>query len=359
MTRDVTVTISLKSVNHNAKLVRQFAPQSSIMAMVKSNGYGHGIEAVATSIANQVSGFGVATLDEALTLRKAGIQKTILLTQGVMNQDEMRLVERYELSMVVHHQEQIHLIQRFKKPMSYWLKLDTGMSRLGFSLNEFSSVLSDLIPYDRHQAPVIMTHFANADVAGHELNSIQETRFNDLTSHHLLPKSVCNSAVLLRNKRLHHDWVRPGIMLYGISPFNDQQGEDFGLKPAMTLQAKLISIKKLNKGDFIGYGSEYRCKQDRRLGIVNIGYGDGYPRHAKSGTPVLINDIECMLVGRVSMDMLAVILPEPYFFEIGDKVTLWGEGLPVERVAECAGTIAYELINKLTRRVNVRYLDEC
>lgn len=356
MSRDVVATICLSALQHNAQVVKRLAPSASIMAMVKSNGYGHGIEPVSQALKSFVSAFGVATLDEALAIRKQGIDNPILLTQGVGHISEIDIVNQHQLSIVVHHHHQLGLLKQTRSKVNCWLKVDTGMSRLGFSMQEFSDALQQTIGYDSKNKPVLMTHFANADDINNKLTDQQQHHFNRLTQSYSLAKSVCNSAALLQCPAMHYDWVRPGIMLYGISPLLNKVGQDFNLKPAMDLSAKLISIKQVKRGDVVGYGSEYQCQQNMRLGIVNIGYGDGYPRHAVNGTPVLINGIECPLVGRVSMDMMAVALPKHQEINIGDKVTLWGNGLPIERVASYAGTIAYELMNKLTRRVEMRYV---
>ena len=356
MSRDVVATICLSSLQHNAKVVKRLAPSASIMAMVKSNGYGHGIEPVAHALQSFVSAFGVATIDEALSIRKQGIVNPILLTQGVGHVTELDIVNEHQLSIVVHHQHQLALLKKNKSKVNCWLKVDTGMSRLGFAMKEFSDALQQTIQFDCHNRPVLMTHLANADDAHHQLTQQQQHHFKQLTQSCSFAKSVCNSAALLQYPAMHYDWVRPGIMLYGISPLLNKVGQDFDLKPVMHLSAKLISIKQVSQGDVIGYGSEYQCQKNMRIGIVNIGYGDGYPRHAVSGTPVLINGIQCPLVGRVSMDMMAVALPTHKQINIGDKVTLWGESLPIERVASCAGTIAYELMNKLTRRVGMKYV---
>ena len=280
MSRDVVATVSLPAIEHNAKRVKSLAPHASIMAMVKANAYGHGLLPVSKVLEKYVAGFGVACMEEAVALREAGIKKAVLLTQGVFDRADLELASRFHFSMVVHHEHQLSLLKSASQLSSCWLKFDSGMSRLGFSVRVFPHVLSQFLSEHPQHVPVLMTHFANAENPSHELNALQQQRFLQATDGIVLPKSACNSAALYSLPSLHYDWVRPGIMLYGISPFANRNAVDLGLKPVMQLKARLIAIKELDPGDVIGYGSRFECKKTLRLGVVNIGYGDGYPRHA-------------------------------------------------------------------------------
>lgn len=359
MSRRCWVSINLSALQHNLLLAKSYSPNSQVLAVIKANGYGHGMVEVAKALP-LADGFAVACLTEAITLRDAGITQPIMLLEGALAEDELTLIAEYQFSMVVHQQRQVEWLQRWQggdAQFTIWLKLDSGMHRLGFDREGFDLAHRRLKRCAAVQPPMgAMSHFANADLPDHPLNREQYECFDSIARSLEGPVSMANSAALLTFPHTHYDWVRPGIMLFGCSPFMDSnQINSLELQPVMTLQARLLDIKTLDAGEAIGYGSQWQADQDMSYGVVSIGYGDGYPRHAPNGTPVLVNGVECPIIGRVSMDMLCVDLrPQPQAL-LGDEVTLWGEGLPVERIAEHCGTISYELLCGVTRRVNYHY----
>ncbi|MDQ8037869.1 MAG: alanine racemase [Pedobacter sp.] len=355
--RSVQLGISRQALHHNLQVVRDAAPYSRVLAMVKADAYGHGAQVVAETLA-EADGFGVAFLDEALSLRAAGIQRPIVILEGVFSDMEMFEAVRQRLAVVVHQEEQIAFLENCKLtgPVDVWLKIDTGMHRLGFSPE------AAVTAYRRIRAARLvgeiglLTHFSAAD----ELDSVQTEkqigRFRGLQqvlSRHgerPLQDSLANSAAILAWPASHGAWVRPGIMLYGCSPFADRTAEELGLRPVMTLTSRLISVRHIKKGEAIGYGGAWVAPRDTRIGVVAVGYGDGYPRHARNGTPVLVGGHSVPLVGRVSMDMITVDIGD-LPVGIGEHCVLWGEGLAADVVAAHAGTISYELFCKITNRV--------
>lgn len=346
------VSIDCAALRHNLARVREAAPACGVWAVIKANAYGHGLEAVAASL-HEADGFALARLDEALQLRAAGITKPLLILEGVHAADELLTASHAGLEIVVHHQDQLQLLQTIslEKPVGVWLKLDTGMHRLGFSLDTFDAALQQLKTCASVAEIGVMTHLANADDRLDLTTRKQCEVFENLTQTLGLPRSCANSAGILGFPDSHYDRVRPGIMLYGISPFNNSIGLDEGLKPVMTFGGSLIAVKQLQAGDRVGYGGTYECPQAMTVGVIGVGYGDGYPRHAAPGTAVLVNGERAEIIGRVSMDMITVDLSYQPAARVGDPVILWGEGLPVEEVAQQAGTIAYELLCGITARV--------
>jgi alanine racemase len=350
--------INLSALHHNFQQVRHLAPNSKIVAMIKSNGYGHGILQVANSL-QEADAFGVACLSEAITLRNNGINKRMLLMRGFADVDELSAVIEYGLDAVVHDITQLEILEQTKltKPIVVWLKIDTGMHRLGFSFDKAEDVYRRLSINRNVQQPiVIMTHLASADDLTNPLTQKQLDRFTQITASFTEPKSIVNSAGIINWPSSHSDWVRPGIMLYGVSPLANNIGLDHNLKPVMTLRSKLIAVKNMAKGEQIGYGSTWEAPEKMAIAIIAAGYGDGYPRHAKNGTPVLLDDTICPLIGRISMDMLAVDLRNKTSAKCGDWAVLWGEGLPIEHVAKWADTTAYDLLCSVTRRVEFKFL---
>ncbi|VAX14271.1 Alanine racemase [hydrothermal vent metagenome] len=355
--------IDLAALRHNLTVARRHAPDSKHLAVIKANAYGHGMVRVAQAL-EAVDAFAVARISEALRLREAGIRKDILLLEGVNNRDELQLAQQQQLQLVVHQAEQIQLLQQLTgDPLGVWLKIDSGMQRLGFRPEQLVSAYRQLRECASVKgAPVLMTHLANADDRSNASTGEQCRRFDravvDLEGEY----SIANSAGLLGWPATRRHWVRPGIMLYGASPFIDSRAADWDLRPVMSLETRLLAIKLCKKGEAVGYGSRWRCPEDMRIGIAAIGYGDGYPRHVPDQTPVLVNRQRAGIVGRVSMDMLAVDLRTCGEAKIGDPVLLWGksvEGIlqPVDEVAEKAGSIAYELFCHVTPRVNFVYQD--
>lgn len=341
---------------HNFAKVKEQAPASFVLAMVKSNAYGHGLADIA-QVLKESAGFGVACLKEAATLRQSGIKAPIVLMPGVYNHKELELVAKYQLEVVVHEPFQAKLLESISSaPLTVWLKLDTGMHRLGLAPQKVKEVYSRLANNKNIKSPIrLMTHLSDADNTAKQTTLEQIEKFNHLTSGLNNPKSIANSAGVLAWPQSLAQWVRPGIMLYGMSPLLGKLGSDHGLLPVMTLKSKIISIHDLKRGDAVGYGGIWTCPEDMRVGVVAIGYGDGYPRHAKNGTPILIHDTVCPLVGRVSMDMITVDLRNCPEAKLCDEVTLWGNGLPAEVVANYSDTIAYELTCNVSQRVDFLY----
>jgi alanine racemase len=350
--------LSLNALKHNVTQVRLNAPNAKVMAVIKANAYGHGLVRVAHALANEVDGFAVARVAEGIRLRKAGIEQRIAVLAGFTCAEELDALLQYQLDVVVHSYAQLeNLEQRTEqKAISVWLKIDTGMNRLGFKAAEFDLVYSRLRQCPIIKTPInIMTHLANADdktdnSTASQIALFKQTvaRVND-NNHY----SIANSAGLLLWQDALSDWVRPGIMLYGISPFMDSTGEQLHLKPVMSLHSRLIAVKAISVGEKVGYAGTWTCQKATILGVVAIGYGDGYPRHAREQTPVLVNGQRVPLIGRVSMDMITVDLASQPNAQVGDSVTLWGEGLSVEEIALCANTIPYTLVCGVTQRVHL------
>lgn len=355
MTRATRAVIDCTSLRHNLQRVRRIAPQSRVMAVVKADGYGHGLLRMAEALA-EADGFAVACVAEALRLREAGIDQPILALQGFRDEDELRDAAAHGVQLALHQDHQLRLLEtsRLRQPLQVWLKLDTGMHRLGFEPQRAGNLHQALSALTNVEAPPrLMTHLACADERDHAFTERQLSAFDAAVGGIAAEQSVANTAGILGWRASHRHWVRPGLMLYGGSPFAGNCGERHGLKPVMTLKAPLIAVKRCQKGDGIGYGGAWVCPETMLIGIAAIGYGDGYPRHVPSGTPVRIKDQRTPLVGRVSMDMIAIDLRGVEGVQVGDEVTLWGEGLPVEEIADQAGTLAYELLCAVGKRVQV------
>ncbi len=361
MWRRIVAKVSKAALQHNLRQIKRQAPMSQILAMVKANAYGHGLVFAAKAL-EEADAFGVASLDEALTLRQAGITQDIVLMEGIFHPPELVLVDQKKLTLVVHHWEQVEALQHHRgtltRPFRVWLKINTGMNRLGLSPASFVKAY-DLFNNNPNISLVgFMTHFAQADEKENPTTLHQLQVFQESVGNRPGLKSLANSAAILAWPQTHADWVRPGLILYGASPFPGGQASTHQLVPAMSLQSEIIAIRELRHGEKVGYGGTWQNNKEKCLvGIVAIGYGDGYPWHARTGTPVLVNGKRVHTLGRVSMDMIAVDLTEsPNPVKVGDSVVLWGPGLPVEEVAEHASTIPYELFCRLTERVMVQYV---
>ena len=350
----VSATVDAAALRQNLIAVRRRAPHSRVMAVVKANAYGHGLGLVARAL-DGADAFAVARLDEALNLRRAGILQPIVLLEGVFDADQLAAAGQAGLELVVHLAEQIELLRsaRPPQPLKVWLKLDTGMNRLGLKGPDFHAALAALQGLPAVRGPVnLFTHLARADEPERSATARQLRLFEAAT--HALPgeRSVANSAGLLNYPAAHAEWVRPGLMLYGVSPMAGSIGEDHGLKPVMTLHSRVIAVKAVEPGEQVGYGGAWTAARPTRLAVAAIGYGDGYPRSLRSGAPVLVDGVRAPLAGRVSMDMIGIdvtdISPR---VRLGDPVVLWGPGLPVEEIALWAGTIPYELLCGISQRV--------
>ncbi|HTB86810.1 MAG TPA: alanine racemase [Steroidobacteraceae bacterium] len=359
MTPLVCVTIDTGALRHNLQVIRRLAPKSRVMAVIKANAYGHGLIAVAKAL-EAADAFAVARIGEALVLREAGIKMPIVLLEGVFDSEQVAAATAGDFELVVHTQEQIELLlaapseARFK----VWLKLDSGMNRLGFKAESFPAAHAALSRASALKAPInLITHLACADTPELPATAEQLMVFETATRSLAGERSVVSSAALLSFPESQADWVRPGLLLYGVSPFRGSTGADHGVRPVMTLRSQIIAVKDLAVGDRVGYGGDWTATRPTRLAIVSVGYGDGYPRSACSGTPVLVNGEHAALVGRVSMDMIAIDTTDVQReAKVGDPVVLWGEGLAIEEVAIWAETIPYTLLCGINQRVAVRFL---
>jgi len=359
--RSTKAIINLKAVQHNLAVIRQFAPSSKVMAVIKADAYGHGIVPIAQSL-QQADLIAVACMYEAVKLRAALVSSSILLLEGFFDQGELTQVIELNLDTVVHQQKQVDEIITLAKSYSgqkkikVWLKLDTGMNRLGFNQQEFLAAYQSLNQCSLIESVTLMSHFACADDINNPMSQKQVKQFEAVCQGLSGELSIANSAGIIAWPESHFDWVRPGIALFGCSPMLGFDGLAHHFEPVMTLQSQLITIRNISVGESVGYGANWQAKSETRLGIVAIGYGDGYPRHAEEGTPVWINGKTYPLVGKVSMDMLAVDLGNEDEFSIGEQVILWGEKLPVEIIARHSRTIAYTLLCGVTSRVSFEYI---
>jgi alanine racemase len=356
MTRPASAHISLENLRHNFSRVRQAAPDSRVMAIIKANAYGHGLVQVAQALP-AADAFGVVGLEEALMLREAGIERRIVLLEGLFSPDDIPLINGYRLDVVVHSTHQLGMLEqaRLTRALDVWLKIDTGMHRLGFAPANVAEIRARLGQLAAVRSVRLMTHFACADEPGNPATARQMEQFESATAGMDAERTQANSAAVLAWPGSHADWVRPGIMLYGASPLTGQAAHSLGLKPVMSLRTELLAVHSRHRGDAIGYGCSWVCPHDTRIGVAAIGYGDGYPRHAPAGTPVLVNGQRAALAGRVSMDMVCIDLGAQSGATTGDTVELWGAALPVDEVAQHAGTIAYELLCGISARVPYRY----
>lgn len=348
-----TALIHTQALQHNLRIVREQAPTAKVVAVVKANAYGHGLLPVARTL-KDADAYAVARIEEALSLRSGGIVKPVILLEGFFSADDLPVLAANNLQTAVHSWEQLEALEQadLPQPIRAWVKLDTGMHRLGVRPDETTTFFARLAQCKNVVQPFnLMTHFSCADELDNPATREQIELFKRLAQGMGGECALSNSAGVLAWKEAHADWVRPGIMLYGISPFPDKVGADHGLQPVMTLKSTLIAVREAKAGEKVGYGANWTTQRDTRLGVIAMGYGDGYPRMAPNGTPVLVNGRLVPTAGRVSMDMMTVDLGPGASDKVGDEVTLWGEGLPVEVVADHVGTIPYELVTKLTPRV--------
>lgn len=354
MSRPARVLLDPEALRHNLQQVRNHAPRARVMAIVKANGYGHGLEWV-VSVLCEAEAFGVASVEEAVRLRTSGAADThpICLLEGFFDADEFSLLVRHRLSPVIHHERQIAMLetQQLKSPLAMWVKLDSGMHRLGFAPERLPDILARLKNCTSAGEIRVLSHFANADDRNDPTTRTQIETFLAHAGGKGLELSLANSAGIMAWPESQLDWVRPGIMLYGASPQTGVSAAELKLKPVMTLASKLIAVHQRRRGDSVGYGGDWRCPADMPVGVVAMGYGDGYPRHVPPGTPVLVNDKPVALIGRVSMDMITVDLRTQPAAKVGDPAVFWGAGLPVDEIAAKAGTLSYELLCQVSERV--------
>jgi alanine racemase len=352
VTRPARVIVDIAAVKANFKVVQKRAPTARVMAIIKADGYGHGIVRIAGALSGHADAFGVASLEEAIKVREAGIETPVVLLEGPFSDTEIGDIEAHHLETVVHNHEQVAWLSRARSPFSIWIKIDSGMHRLGFAPHDVAAVEERLQRPDR----VIryMTQLANAHQADdlsvqEQLDSFRSVVAAD--SEH----SIANSAAILAWPDAHANWVRPGLMLYGVSPFSGQCGRDYTLRPVMTVASELISVREVGSGGSVGYGRGYICPEPMRVGVVAFGYGDGYPRHAGTGTPILVGGVRTQVIGQASMDMLTVDLRPVPGAAVGAAVVMWGPDLPVEEIADHAATIPYELLCRV--RMRARYIE--
>lgn len=355
MPRVIRAIVDTTALRHNLGRVRELAPRSKVLAVIKANAYGHGIVPTAVALAG-ADGFAVARIEEGIALRAAGLRHRVLLLEGVFGSEQLRQAADYDFEIMVHDPEQLALLEahRADRPFRAWLKIDTGMNRLGFKPGQVQAALSRLAACDAVAKPLTLaTHLACADESDGARTREQLALFGNLVAGTPGERSIANSAGLIGCPEARADWVRPGLMLYGVSPLPQQSAESLGLRPAMTLTSQVIAVKDVGAGERVGYGGRWSASRPTRLAIVAAGYGDGYPRNTASGTAVMVGGRRAELVGRVSMDMIAVDVTGLPPVAVGDPVALWGPGVPVEDVARAAGTIPYELVCGVSQRVHL------
>ncbi|MBQ0754577.1 MAG: alanine racemase [Gammaproteobacteria bacterium] len=364
MTRGTQLEIRPAALIHNAERAAQLAGDAAVYAMIKANGYGHGLTLVAHTLRDYVGGFGVAVIEEAVALRESGIESPLMLLEGCFDEGEWRLAQQLNLEVVVHNIEQINTLAaaHLTDSVAVWLKVDTGMHRLGVPAEQVPTLVQQLSSRSEIQLIGLMTHFACADMADDHTSENQLRTLRSLAEQFALPYSAANSAALFQYSenaftgRLPESSqgarVRPGIMLYGASPVEGQSSAALDLQVTQQFSARLIAVNCVQAGEAVGYGATWLASRDSRIGIVAVGYGDGYPRHASNGAPVAVAGMRTRTVGRVSMDMIAIDLTEIVDAKVGDRVELWGDLVSIDEVAAFCGTISYELFCQVTARVH-------
>lgn len=356
--RLATAEINLTALEHNLAQVKRFAPNSKVMAVLKANAYGHGLVTIAQHL-NNADAFAVARIDEALALRAGGLTKPIVLLEGFFHKDDLPLLLANNFQSIIHDENQLQALENAKldAPITCWLKINTGMHRLGIAPEQFECFYKRLQKTANANNTVnLMTHFSCADDVSSIKTVQQITLFDDLTDGVKQAHCLSNSAGIIAWPKSHGDWVRPGLMLYGVSPMVSCTGTEHQLQPVMRLTTKVIAVRSVAAHQMVGYGGRWQSEKPTQLAVVAMGYGDGYPRHAKEGTPVIIGNKRYGIVGSVSMDMISVdIGSNAHNIQVGDEVIMWGPELPVEEIAQCADTISYELLCNITPRVSYQY----
>lgn len=350
--RPIQAIVNRDAMRHNISLIKSLAGSAKVFAVVKADGYGHGLSRIFPAL-SQIDGFAVIEMDAAAFLREQDARRPILLLEGVFSSEELSLAADLQLDLVVHNIEQIALLEKceLSYPFHVFLKINTGMNRLGIKVDEVMQCYQVLCSLPAVERVTAMTHYAEADSPRGV--DWQNAQFLEAIGSLVVPACKSNSAALFRFGPNEESWVRPGIALYGASPMTDVPASSLGLKPVMTLKSGIIGVQEIGIGERVGYGGTFTANQHMKIGIVAGGYGDGYPRSMPNGTPVIVDGIRTCTVGRVSMDTLAVDLTDVPTGNVGSTVVLWGEGLPVDEVAQNAGTIGYELLTRLTARVPV------
>jgi len=354
--RPARALIDLDALRQNYQLARELSGARAL-AVVKADAYGHGAVRCAQALESEADGFAVACIEEALALREAGIQAPILLLEGFFEADELPLIDQHDLWCVIHAQWQIEAVEQaqLSKPLTLWLKLDSGMHRVGLHPSDYQQAYRRLLASGKVSKIVLMSHFARADEPECERTAEQLAVFQQAREGLAAEVSLLNSPAVLGWPQVPSDWVRPGIMLYGATPFEQVQKQAARLRPVMTLESKVISVRELPPGEPVGYGARFVSERPTRVGVVAMGYADGYPRHAPTGTPVMVDGQPTRLIGRVSMDMLTVDLTDLPQTGLGSRVELWGKQVLASDVAMAAGSIPYQIFCNL-RRVPLLYL---
>jgi len=350
--RPLFATIDAAALKHNLAAVRRNAPRSRVLAVVKANAYGHGLLRAAAAL-SEADGFALLELEDAVRLREAGVRSRIVLLEGFFERGELAALVEHRLATVVHALDQVAALDALPRDakLDVLLKVNTGMNRLGLAPYNYPAALERLQRNAGVGSITLFTHFADADDARGVAWQLE--RLRQLPGYGSLPRCLANSAAILRYPETHCDWVRPGIMLYGCSPFPEGTGSEAGLRPVMTLESRIIAVQDLKPGDAVGYGGAFQADRAMRVGIVACGYADGYPRHAPTGTPIAVEGRMTRTLGRVSMDMLCADVTAIPGAGVGSRAVLWGEGVPVERVAAAAGTVGYQLLCAVAPRVRI------
>jgi alanine racemase len=355
VSRTTVATVHLGALRHNLARLKAMAAPARVMAVVKADAYGHGLERVARALGSEAECFAVAALGDGLRLRAAGHRQRIVVLSGPDNAGDLAEMQRLQLEATIHHETQLPWLAGMppaRGRLRVWLKIDSGMHRLGFAPERVAAVHAQLAAMAGVDPEIgLLTHFSDSEVFDGSQTPAQMDRFASVTGSFRGPRSLSNSAAVLGWPDARGDWVRTGGLLYGLSVVEGKHGGDFGFRPAMTLSTRLIAINRIGRGERIGYNGTWTCPEDMPVGVAAVGYGDGYPRSAAAGTPVLVGERRAALIGRVSMDLVTLDLRDAPGAKIGDRVTLWGPQLPVETIAASSGTISYDLTCGMTRRV--------
>lgn len=354
MSRPTKVIIEPSALLHNVAQIKKYAPGKKVIAMVKANGYGCGVKQIVPHLEGQVDAFGVACSEEAMIIRSLGCTTSCILFQGVFSADEYALAVKHQFDCVIHNQQQLEWLVNtpLAQKITIWVKVNTGMNRIGFNLSDLEGVLSALKQCTWVDKSLgLMTHLSSSDEPNLVANANQIDLFNKIISQGIAQRSIANSAAIISMPHSHADAVRPGIMLYGISPFANKTSTDLGLLPVMRFVSAVTAVHQIPANAEVGYSGTWKSSKPSTIGIVAVGYGDGYPRHIAPGTPVWVHGAEAVIIGRVSMDMMAIDLTDRPDVSLGDSVELWGTHILVERIAKAAGTIPYELTCQISERV--------
>ena len=344
--------IDIAALKFNIQQIRRKAGNAGILAVIKADAYGHGLENITASIWPEVDGFAVATIKEGIQCRQIQSQKPVVVLSEFWHPEQLQYFEIHSLDLVIHNLEQLPWLLEYRgSPLSVWIKFDTGMNRLGINPEDVYPVYGKLKNHQSVKTVRLISHLANADIPGDQYTVVQQKRFESMMSQIDCEASLANTAAVMKWRKTHYQWVRPGILLYGVSPFQQDSKNQIPLKQVMSLTARIIAVKNIEKGSPVGYGGVYVTEKKAKIAMVGIGYGDGYPRVVGSKACVIINGAKAPIIGNISMDMITIDVTDLDVVMVGDQVELWGNTLPIEKVAEWAGTIPYELLCKVTPRI--------